>query len=297
MEEEGLMPPYNFAGLYGSSYEKARFVVLMVPFDSTTTWRAGARDAPFKILEASRFLELYDEDLGVVAAEAGIYTLSEIEPIRGDVVKTLERVEKWVYKVVKDGKFPVLIGGEHSVSIGGVRGVSRFYEGLAVVVFDSHCDFRDKYEGSKYSHACSIRRISEIVDEVLVLGVRSVCEEDVEGIRNGRVSVFWADEVRRDRGKVFLEVLERLGGYKVYLSVDLDVIDPSQMPSVGTPEPDGLEWGELASLLCGLCLELDVVGIDFVEGSSCLDAHYSFFSASKLMYKVMGAISLRRGWV
>ena len=155
--------PYNFAGIPDpdmASYEKARIVVLPVPFDSTTSFGAGARNGPHAIINASRFMEWYDEEIDFEAAKQGIATLEELEPVRANAEETVKRVEEVVEKILGDKKFPVVLGGEHTISCGAVNAVKKLEKDFSVLSFDAHADLRDEYEGSKFSHACTASRIS-----------------------------------------------------------------------------------------------------------------------------------------
>jgi agmatinase len=267
-------------------YGKARFVVVPVPYEHTTTYVKGARNGPKAILEASANMELYDEEYGFIPAEAGIATA---EPVVVDdrPEAMVEEVRRRVSAVLGDGKFPVVLGGEHSVTVGVFKAVKEAHPNASVLQLDAHTDLRDTYNGSKLNHACVMARIREMADAVQV-GVRSVSEEEVEPLSRHRKTIIHAREVLSN--DVSRRILRALTG-EVYVTVDCDVFDPSIMPSVGTPEPGGLGWYDVTDILKAVVGHKRVVGFDVVE--LCPNAHNMApdFTAAKLVYKIIGQLS------
>ncbi len=281
-----VLPPINFCGIEGSTYEKSKFVVLPVPFDSTVFYRPGTRDGPSAIIDASRNMETYDMELKADPSKIGIFTLDYLEPARGDVVETLRRVEEVVKQILSDSKIPILLGGEHSISVGAVN---AFGSDVDVLQIDAHADLRDSFEGSKHSHACTIRRIREKHNAVQV-GIRSISGDGARYAEKEKLDIYYGRN--HDPKKISSDL-----GDKVYITIDLDGLDPSIMPAVGTPEPGGLLWEETLDILRTVCNEKEVVGFDVVELCPIASQVRSDFLASLLTYKTIGYVGRKRGWV
>jgi len=283
--------PWSFAavGPEETSLDDCRVVVVPVPYDSTTSYRGGAREGPRAIIEASRYLEDYDIELGREIYRVGVYTLPEIEPHIGGPENMTERVRATVEPFAKDGKLLAVLGGEHSVSVGVVKALHEVHDDLSVLYLDAHGDLRDEYMGSGFSHACAARRISEMCPLVEV-GIRSISQEERNFINEGgheNLKVYFHGESGPTASWDVEEVLEGLSE-RVYVSIDLDVFDPSLMPAVGTPEPGGLGWEAVLSLLRAVCRERSVVGFDVMELCPVAGPPSCAFVAAKLVYKVMG---------
>lgn len=279
--------PHNFAGLTSpyADFKTATVVVLPVPYDSTTEWHSGTREGPQAIISASQYLELYDIELGREIYQIGIHTLPEIEPILSSPENMIQRVYHVARDLCQQGKFITMLGGEHSLSLGVVRALKETVEDLCVLQLDAHADLRDEYTGTKYSHACVMRRIFELCPIVQV-GIRSLSQEEQQFIEENNVPSFHLST----SGSVTAspEQIAYSLSQNVYISIDLDVFDPSIMSAVGTPEPGGMQWHEVLHLLKSICLHKHIVGFDLVElcpregPSSCA------FLAAKLAYKLMG---------
>ncbi|QLJ53109.1 MAG: Agmatinase [Candidatus Fermentimicrarchaeum limneticum] len=283
------LPPYNFVGLEPelTSFEKARVVVLPVPYDSTVCYRTGARNGPHAIINASRNMELYDEELGFEPASVGIHTLDELEPSRDSPRETIKRVESAVAEILEKKKFPLMLGGEHSISVGAVRAVSKLYKDLTVLQLDAHSDLRDEFEGTKFGHTSVMRRISEFCDTVQV-GIRSMCAEEAEFAKKKKLKLFHARDSLKP--KFIVSSLKR----NVYVTIDLDVFDPSEVPAVGTPEPGGLHWYDVLAILKEVASSRNVVGFDVVELCPIDGDITSDFLAARLAYKFLGYIFKNR---
>jgi agmatinase len=281
-------PPFTFGGVENPPMENSRAVVIPVPFDSTSSYRPGARNGPESIIDASRYMELFDHETGWSPVEIGIHTMEGIEPSRGNVEKTLDRVRSVTSEVIDSGRFPIVLGGEHSISVGAVAAAARRWKDLSVVILDAHSDMRDEYEGSRYSHACSTMRISELVDSLEVFGNRSCSEEEWELIRDrGLPFHFWRDDDHRGSVDEMMASVTEIAarGRPLYLSIDLDVINPSEMPAVGTPEPSGPSYDDLLPVLRRLGPEL--VGLDVVELTPIPGENRSQFMVAKIIYKIL----------
>lgn len=282
----------NFLGLCAShcSQEKSRFSIIPVPYDATSTYVSGSRRGPAAIIEASANIELYDHELDLEAAREGIFTAPEVQPLPGDPSAMMSRIENVVSEVLASGSVPVVLGGEHSVSLGAVRalasGANRSGGEFSVVSFDAHADLRDSYQGTPLSHACFLRRAMDVAGGTAI-GVRSISKEEHDFAKASGVRITYAEEINsKGPASVKLDYIPE----DVYVSVDLDVLDPSIMPATGTPEPGGLGWYDLIDLLKRVISGRRVLGFDVVElcpqpGNVAPD-----FAAAKLIYKLMGII-------
>jgi len=289
---------YNFLGLAeeDSRYEDAKAVIIPVPYDSTTSYRAGTREGPFAILTASRQVELYDLDLQCEPLLSGVHTLPELEPDMQGPAATLENIENAVKAVVADGKFPVTLGGEHSITSAPVKAVREKYgDSLSVLQLDAHSDLRDSYENTPFNHASVMRRVYDMA-RITQVGIRNTCRDEIDFIKeSGHDGIVWAHEMVDDNAWID-RVMKRLTD-NVYITIDLDAFDPSIMPAVGTPEPGGMLWYPTMQLLNRVIEEKNVVGFDVVELCPIPGNIASDFMAAKLVYKMLGRIFKKNGWI
>lgn len=264
-----------------SALEHAGIVMVPVPYDRTSTWLKGADKGPAAIIEASAHMELYDIETDSEVYKKGIFTA---EPVDGPELPEdmVEMVAEQVRKHLENGKFVVVMGGEHSVSIGSVRAQVANNADITVLQLDAHSDLRDEYEGSKYNHACVMARIMELCPIVQV-GIRSMDSSEKQALDKNRV-IFAQDVLTNNNWTE--KVLSKLPE-NVYLTIDLDVFDPSIMPSTGTPEPGGLLWYDVLGLLRTVFENRNVAGFDVVE--LCPDERNKApdFLAAKLIYKLL----------
>jgi agmatinase len=274
-----VAPPEEYA-----AYERARVVILPVPYDSTTTARSGARDGPGAIIASSIDMELFDVGLGYEPYRWGIHTLPELAPASGNAELTIDRIEEVAGEQIDAGKFLVTLGGEHTVAVGSARAHAKRIDALSVLAIDAHADMRDSYLDSKYNHACTLRRISEVAP-VTQIGLRSAEAEEYAYIRE-RGFGYYPPQGFRKQGSA-REVVERLSE-QVYITIDLDGIDPSQMAAVGTPEPGGLFWDELVELLAVVASERRIVGFDVTELAPDEGPRACAHLAAKLTYRLIG---------
>jgi agmatinase len=276
----------NFGGLLEefSSEDKSAIAIVPVPYDGTSTWNKGADRGPDAILEASANMELYDIETGSEVYRHGIYTTL---PVTGQespdemVDSVLDRVSR----LIKKGKFTVILGGEHSVSIGSIQAFATHYPNLSVLQLDAHTDLRDEYEGSKNNHACVMARAREVA-QIVQAGIRSMDSSELPLLDNSRV--FFAHEMQNDDSWMD-KAIDLLSG-NVYLTIDLDVFDPSVMPSTGTPEPGGPGWYQVVTFLERLIRRKDVVGFDVVELCPSSSDKAPDFLAAKLVYRILSMI-------
>ncbi len=287
-----MSTPDNFLGLPEpySDFERARALVLPIPFEATVSYGAGTAGGPAAIIEASRQVELYDREHDrEPALDYGVHTLPPVE-LPADPGAAVERIAEAVGRTAASGKLVVGLGGEHTISAGVSRGLLEALGGpLTVVQIDAHSDLRDEYEGTRYSHACVARRMldDERVEQVLQLGVRSVDIEEVVFRRAHpeRVRTWYAEEVHSGGWRD--ELAERIGGRRVHLTIDVDGLDPGIVPATGTPEPDGLTWSEALEILRTTTGAADVAGIDCVELAPHAGLHAADFAVAKLVYKAI----------
>jgi agmatinase len=264
-----------------SCLSTSNIVILPVPYDETSTWIKGADKGPEAILEASANMELYDIETQSEVYRYGIFTAGPVIE-KSDSEKMLVEVCSSVRHFLNLGKFVVTIGGEHSISFGPVKAYHEKYPGLSVLQLDAHTDLRQEYEGSRFNHACVMARIRELCP-VVQYGIRSMDIEELHYIEPGRV--FRAKEIiqRGDMTDVLLPLLSD----NVYITIDLDVFDPSVMPSTGTPEPGGLDWYEVMNLLEKVIYAKNVVGFDVVELCPDKKNKAPDFLAAKLIYQLL----------
>jgi agmatinase len=284
--DERFWPRRTFAGVpypY-AEYERARVVVLPVPYDSTTTARAGARDGPDAIIGNSQDMELYDVSLGYEAYLHGIYTSPPVAVTNETPESMINRVEAAARDFVDDGKFLVTLGGEHTVGVGSFRAHRGRYADFSVLAIDAHADLRDEYQGSRYNHACSLRRMLDDVP-VTQVGLRSAAAEEAEYIRSRNLPYFTPKAFRAlERPDPLIETLAE----NVYVTIDLDGLDIGQMAAVGTPEPGGLTWEEAVDLLAAVARNRHIVGFDVTELAPDLGPVACSYAAAKLVYRLIG---------
>ena len=279
----------NFLGIPSefAELERSKFVILPVPYEQTTTYQVGTKHAPQAIINASQEVETFDEELKFEAYKVGICTLKPLEITSCGSQSMVEKVYQAVKELINKGKRVVMIGGEHTISIGAVKAFKEKYPNISVLQMDAHADLRDSYQENKFSHACVMRRIGELSHFVGV-GIRNMSEEEHEFVQKSKVDVFFAQDMRNSyRWKE--EIINKLGS-DVYLTFDLDVLDPSIMPSVGTPEPGGLLWYETLDFIKELVGKKNLVGFDVVELCPIPGLVAPDFLTAKLIYKIIGYI-------
>jgi len=273
----------NFGGLPAecNRADTAKIVIVPVPYDGTSTYMKGADKGPEAIIRASGNMELYDIETDSQVYQEGIFT---DEPVDSgpDVGKMVKAVERRVNNHLASDKFVVVLGGEHSVSVGTVQAHARKYPGMTVLQLDAHSDLRSEYEGSKYNHACVMARVREMCPIVQV-GIRSMDISEKPAMDRKRV--FLAEDLHA--GNASVEDIMGMLTDQVYITIDLDVFDPSIMPSTGTPEPGGLLWYDVLDLLQRVCCRSTVVGFDVVELCPVETNWGPDFMAAKLIYKLL----------
>ena len=286
-KEETFLPPRVFAGLPPtySDLKKAKVVILPVPYDSTTEWRSGTREGPQSIVDASQYLELYDLELDQETYKAGIHTLPQVEPVMSSPEDMIEKVYDIAKGLIQKGKFVVMLGGEHSLTLGAVRAFKESFPRLSVLQLDAHTDLRDKYLGTKYGQACVMRRVFELCP-IVQAGVRSLSWEEKQFLVQNHLSPFYfSDSIS---SKASIELMMNSLSSEVYVTIDVDVLDPSIMPSVGTPEPNGMQWQHVLDIIRTVALHKHVVGFDLMEFCPREGPLACAFLLAKLAYKFIG---------
>ncbi len=282
----------NFGGLplEYCSFTNSHFVVVPVPYDLTSSYQSGARRGPAAILEASANMELYDEELEKETYLCGIHTRPFMGSIASGPMEMVQSVQGEVAEVLDTGKVPVILGGDHSISLGAVRAMKEKFPRLSVLQLDAHADLRDTYQGTPYSHACVGRRISEI-STLVQAGIRSLSSEEAQFLKT---SVVWSISPEQLRGRGMKKKICESFKTDVYITIDIDVLDPSIMPSTGTPEPGGLLWHEVLKLIREVSQRCSIRGIDIVELAPIPGIIAPDFLVSKLAYRIMGYMTERK---
>jgi agmatinase len=262
-------------------YQRSGIIVLPVPYDETSTWMRGSDNGPDAILEASPNLEFFDVETFSEAHLAGIHT---VDPIleKSSPELLVDAVYKRTKELLHDGKFPVIIGGNHTVPIGAFRAYAEEFKNLTILQLDAHADLRPEYEGTPLNHACAMARAKEFAP-IIQVGIRSMSKEELPNFEKDRM--FFAHDLYYDKS-LYNKALEMLSE-NVYLTIDLDVLDPSLMPSTGTPEPGGPDYLELMHFLRNVIKRKNLVGFDVVELCPSPVNKAPDFIAAKLIYQLM----------
>ncbi len=282
----------NFLGLPEnfSSPENAKVMIIPVPYEATTSYGQGTARGPAAILEASQQVELFDDELWEEPFKIGIHTTEPIvmKTVDRYVPKPFEELYDQVKRLININKFPIIFGGEHSLTVGAVKACAEQYKDLSILQIDAHCDLRPEYEGNPYSHASVSYQLYHLLPKPLItqVGIRNVSAEEVRWLETEypNVNIYWARQQERWN---FQEIINTLSD-NVYLTIDVDGLDPSIMPATGTPEPGGINWYQLMELVKLVCVKRNVVAADIVELSPIPGFHAPDFLAAKLAYKLIG---------
>ena len=278
--------PLSFGGTvpHPRSFADSRIVVLPVPVDRTTSYVPGTRNGPREILQASSHMELWDEELGVDIHELGIFTLPEMELPFGELAPLMAEIHRVASEILAHDKFLVTLGGEHSITPPLVAAAAARHPGLTVLQIDAHADLRDSYMGTPHNHACAMRRTLEHA-RITQVGIRSMSTEEARVAASLDTTIFYDVTMRRDPNWI-QRVVESLKD-PVYITIDVDGIDPAVMPATGTPEPGGLSWYETLALLRATLTNRTVVACDVVELSPIPGLLAPNFLCAKLIYKML----------
>ena len=274
----------NYAGIPDefAQLETAKVVLIPVPYDGTSTWGKGADKGPKAFLEASENMELYDIETATEVYEQGIHLTAPVTE-NSSPEAMVNEVHKITKDFIKRNKFVTLFGGEHSISIGSIRAFNECFDNLTVLHIDAHADLRESYEGTKYNHACAVHEASQTTNLIQV-GIRSM--DAIEKTFMDQEKTFFAHDMVND--EYWIDKVVEACTDTIFITFDLDVLDPSIMPSTGTPEPGGLLWYETLEFLKQVFTEKNVVGFDIVELCPNEADKSSDFLAAKLYYKMLG---------
>jgi agmatinase len=265
-------------------YEGSGIIIVPVPYDETSTWMKGSDRGPDAIMEASVNLEFYDVETGTEVHKKGIHTIDPVREKRSPEALVNEVCNKTL-ELLRAQKFPVIVGGNHTVSIGSVKAFSEHFRNLSVLQLDAHSDLRQEYEGSRFNHACAMARAAEYAPVVQV-GIRSMAAEELPFAR--KENIFFSHDLRYDKN-LYLQAIGKLTE-NVYVTIDLDVFDPSIMPSTGTPEPGGPDYYEIMHFLRDVAKQKRIVGFDVVELCPSSVNKFADFVAAKVIYQLLSYI-------
>ena len=286
-ESENL--PFNFGGIAEDEYadfDRARIIVWPVPYEGTVSYGHGAADGPRAIIEASRNMELYDEEVGGSVYRLGIHTLPELAAIEPPEAM-MRQIEQKADELFDTGKFLVMLGGEHSITGPVIRALGRRVSNLSVLQIDAHADLRESYDGTPHSHASIMARAVEVCPAVQV-GIRSISEAEARRLPETPTTIYWAKDIvgRTDWHEEAVSHLSE----NVYLTIDIDGLDPSLVPTTGTPEPGGLGWYDALGIIRAAARARNIVGMDVTELAPTPGNNSPDFLTAKLSYKSLGYI-------
>ncbi len=278
----------NFHGIdvKPSKAENALFHIIPVPLEQSVSYGTGTSKGPLSIIKASEQLELFDGKS--CPYEYGIHTKNEMD-CSSSIQKNLDKIKDSVKETLEMNKLPIIIGGEHTITFGTAMALKEKFKNFGIVQFDAHSDLRDIYEGNKFSHACVMRRISELRIPFVQIGTRSYSLEEQEFRKKYNLPYLDAEEINK-KGISAVTLPENFPE-KIFITIDIDVLDTSIMPATGTPVPGGLNWYQLMWLLEKIINERICIGFDLVEFSPIADFHGYEFSAAQIIYNTMGFIA------
>jgi agmatinase len=267
-----------------TNFDNSQVVILPIPLDRTTTYVPGTRMGPHEILVASSHMELWDEETETDVHSIGIFTLPELELPFGTMDEVVREIRRVASEIVTRGKFPVVLGGEHSITPAVVAAVAARYPGISVLQIDAHADLRDSFMGTRHNHACAMRRVLEFA-RCTQVGIRSLSPEEASIAPTLPTEIFYDFNMRQQDDWID-RVVDSLSEV-VYITIDVDGFDPAIMPATGTPEPGGLTWYECLALLRRVIDTRRVVGCDIVELCPIPGNAAPNFMCAKLIYKIL----------
>lgn len=280
--------PNNFLGLEveHSRYDTSRVVIIPAGFEASTSYQQGTSHGPRAIIKASQQVELYDIEMKTHFHTVGVHTLESLEFNKTPAPKACERVHEKTKNILKDNKWPILLGGEHTISYGLFLALFEKYPNLSIFHIDAHTDMREAYEGNPYSHASILYLMRKKCPKTVSIGIRSMCEEEALYVKKNKVSVYYDYQCRNksfDPKELFSHLTDQ-----IYLTIDVDGFSPSLVPSTGTPEPGGLEFYQSLDILKRLFKQKEIVGMDVVEHMPIPNVLHGDFSVAKIIYKCIG---------
>lgn len=282
----------NFLGLpeKNSSSANAKVFIVPAPYEATTSYGKGTKNGPRAILEASREIERFDDELWAEPHKIGIHTTAPVtmSKVTASTKEPFKKLTDAIKPYIETDKFPIILGGEHSLTLGAIKACADRYKDLSVLQIDAHADLRQTYQGNPHSHACISYQIYSNLPQpqITQVGVRNISKEEITWLETKypNINIFWA---RQQHKWNFQEIVDTLSDH-VYLTVDVDGLDPSIMPSTGTPEPGGMNWNQLMELIKLVCVKRKVVAADFVELAPIKGMHAPDFLVAKAIFKLIG---------
>jgi agmatinase len=282
--DTGAQLPFGGTLPHVATFDASKVVILPVPVDRTTSYVGGTRNGPREILVASSHMELWDEEVGADVHGVGMFTLPEMELPFGELPAVMDEIRRVAYEVIARDKFLITLGGEHSITPPLVAAAAQKFPNLSVLQIDAHADLRNTYMGTVHNHACAMRRVLDYASLTQV-GIRSMSTEEAQSISELNTNIFYDATMRRDPHWID-RVVDTLRD-PVYITIDVDGMDPAIMPATGTPEPGGLSWYEMLALLRATVTRRRVVACDVVELSPLPGLVAPNFLCSKLIYKII----------
>jgi len=275
-----------------SSLDAAAIAIVSAPYEHTVSYGGGTKHGPKAIIEASAYVEFYDDETDrELCFDVGIATRKPLAFGKKVNAKALEVIEREVDALIADGKFVVTLGGEHTISAAPIRSHVRAYPKMSVLQFDAHSDLRAEYEGSPFSHASVMARVCEFMSpkRVTQVGIRALCKEEREFIRTNKVNTFFASALHKgDHGRDWAKQVVATLSDDVYITFDVDALDPAIMPSTGTPEPDGLTYHEAIEVVREVVRSgRRIVGLDVVELAPVKHVTHPDLTTARLIYKIL----------
>jgi agmatinase len=270
--------------------DTARVSIVPVPYEATVSYGHGTAKGPEAVLEASQQVELFDDELWIEPYKVGIHTAEPVrmQPVLGENAEPFKELREAIAPLIEGDKFPIIIGGEHSLTLGSVKACVDRYPDLSILQIDAHADCRDSYDGNPYSHASVSYHLYKALPQPLItqVGIRNISAGEVEWMEQEKpaINIFWARQ--QDKWN-FQDIVNTLSD-NVYLTIDIDGLDSSIMPATGTPEPGGMTWYQLMELIKQLCIKKNVVAADIVEFAPIANLHAPTFLVAKLIYKLIG---------
>ena len=280
--------PLRFLDEDQSTIKDKAVTIIPAPLAKTTSWIGGTDEGPLAILAASEALESFDDELHCETWRVGIDVLPPLDFAGMSSEEACQAICLATARVLGQGRFPVLLGGEHTVTVPAVAAVARKFPSLHVVQIDAHLDLRDSYEGSQLSHACVMQRVDDLGLPYTQVGSRSFSMSEWEFVREHGNEPFYMSRIKKEPDWIE-KICARING-PVYLTIDVDCFDPAVMPATGTPEPDGMSWQQLTDFIRQLAACKEIVGFDLVEFSPQPGAHHAAFTAAKIIYRTLGYV-------
>jgi agmatinase len=279
-----------FLGIEPCSYKDSKFIIVPAPLEKTVSYGTGTSNGPHSIIKASPQLEFYDQDLDCEPQTKGICTLKPLNFTNIPIETCLDKLQKICFQIFKDKKIPLILGGEHSLSIAPIKALKQLNTDFEILHFDAHADLRQEYEGSIFSHACVMKRIFDENIASVSLGIRSYSKEESIFIKQNNLNIYSAEQIINNKETID-NALSSLKSKNIYITFDVDVFDPSIMPSTGTPEPGGLNWYHIMYAFRKLKeLNKNVLGFDLVELAPIDNLIHPNFTCAKLLFKTMAEL-------